>query len=274
MSSKIKKAIIIGIFGVIFNLVAQAEELNLECEMCPLYSPAITQTEEIKVLAAASLKYVLEEIKRDFLADKKGNKIEISYISSGKAYAQIKNGYPAHLFVSADVSYPAKLYAEKLAPSKEEIYAKGKLVLWSNDANFKIKEFSDILNVKITHIAIPNPKLAPYGRASIEALETTKMLQKVQAKFVTGESIGAATTYVESKNAEVGFTALSVLGEGGINTPTMSYVAIDEKLYKPILQALVITNYGKDSRLAKDFKDYILSKSAKEKFVKFGYSVE
>lgn len=254
MLSGIKKAIIVGICGAIFSLSAQAEE--------------------IKVLAAASLKYVLEEIKTDFLENKKGDKIEISYISSGKAYAQIKNGSPTHLFVAADVSYPAKLYEEKLAPSKEEIYAKGKLVLWSNNENFKIKEFSDILNPKITHIAIPNPKVAPYGRASMEALEATKMLEKVQAKFVTGESIGAATTYVESKNAEVGFTALSMLGDSGINTSTMSYVAIDEKLYKPIEQALVITNYGKDSKFAKDFKDYILSKNAKEKFVKFGYSVE
>ncbi|WP_299545844.1 molybdate ABC transporter substrate-binding protein [uncultured Helicobacter sp.] len=254
MLSTIKKVIVVGICGAIFSLSAQAEE--------------------IKVLAAASLKYVLEEIKTDFLANKKGDKIEISYISSGKAYAQIKNGSPTHLFVAADVSYPAKLYEEKLAPSKEEIYAKGKLVLWSNDENFKIKEFNDILNDKITHIAIPNPKVAPYGRASVEALEATKMLQKVQEKFVTGESIGAATTYVESKNAEVGFTALSMLGESGINTPTMSFVAIDEKFYKPIEQALVITNYGKDSKLAKDFKEYILSKNAKEKFIKFGYSVE
>ncbi|MBX7490483.1 molybdate ABC transporter substrate-binding protein [Helicobacter turcicus] len=254
MLNKIKKAVMVGICGVFFSINAQAEE--------------------IKVLAAASLKYVLEEIKGDFLADKKGDSIAISYISSGKAYAQIKNGSPTHLFVAADVSYPAKLYAEKLAPSKEEIYAKGKLVFWSNDTNFKVKEFGDILNPKITHIAIPNPKVAPYGRASMEALEATKMLEKVQNKFVTGESIGAATTYVESKNAEVGFTALSMLGESGINTPTMSFVAIDEKLYKPIEQALVITNYGKDSKLAKDFKEYILSKSAKEKFVKFGYSVE
>lgn len=254
MLEGIKQIIIAGICGVIFSVSAQAEE--------------------IKVLAAASLKYVLEEIKTDFLSNNKGNTIQISYISSGKAYAQIKNGSPTHLFVAADVSYPARLYAEKLAPYPEEIYAKGKLVLWSNHAMFKVKEFRDILHPNITHIAISNPKVAPYGRASMEALEATKMLQQVQGKFVTGESIGSATTYVESKNAEVGFTALSMLGEGGINTPTMSFVAIDESLYKPIEQALVITNYGKDSKLAQAFKDYILSKEAKEKFVKFGYSVE
>ena len=250
----LKKVLVASVVGALLSLSAQAED--------------------IKVLGAASLKYVLEEIKSDFLKDKPEDKIEISYISSGKAYAQIKNGAPVHLFVAADVGYPAKLCEEKLAPNKEEIYAKGKLVLWSNDANFKIQEFKDILNPKITHIAIPNPKVAPYGRASVEALSTTKMLTQVESKFVTGESIGAATTYVESKNAEVGFTALSMLGESGINTPTMSYVAIDESLYKPINQALIVPNYGKDSKLASDFKAYILSDKAKEKFLKFGYSVE
>lgn len=242
--------------------------------VCGLILSLSVQAEEIKVLGAASLKYVLEEIKNDFLKNKPEDRIEISYISSGKAYAQIKNGAPVHLFVAADVSYPAKLYEEKLAPAKEEIYAKGKLVLWSNNENFKLKEFKDILNPKITHISIPNPKVAPYGRASVEALTATKMLDKVESKFVTGESIGAATTYVESKNAEVGFTALSMLGEDGIHTKEMSYVSIDESLYQPINQALVIPNYGKDSKLAKDFKDYILGKEAKEKFLKFGYSVE
>lgn len=137
----LKKFLAIGICGAVLSLSVQAEE--------------------IKVLGAASLKYVLEEIKNDFLKNKPNDKIEISYISSGKAYAQIKNGAPIHLFVAADVSYPAKLYEEKLAFDKEEIYAKGKLVLWSNNENFKLKEFKDILNPKITHISIPNPKVAP-----------------------------------------------------------------------------------------------------------------
>lgn len=230
--------------------------------------------EQIRVLGAASLKYVLEDIKNDFLKNRPNDSIEISYISSGKAYSQIKNGAPVHLFVAADVSYPAKLYTEKLAPQKEEIYAKGKLVLWSNDVNFKLQKFEDILNDKIKHISVPNPKVAPYGRASMEALEATNMLKKVESKFVLGESIGSATTYVESKSAEVGFTALSMLGVGGINTPTMSFVAIPENLYKPILQALIIPNYGKDSKLANEFKTYILGKEAKAKFIQFGYSVE
>ena len=86
----LKKVLVASVVGALLSLSAQAED--------------------IKVLGAASLKYVLEEIKSDFLKDKPEDKIEISYISSGKAYAQIKNGAPVHLFVAADVGYPAKLY--------------------------------------------------------------------------------------------------------------------------------------------------------------------
>lgn len=254
MKNVIKKLTISVIAGICLSINANAED--------------------IRVLGAASLKYVLEDIKNDFLKNRPNDKIEISYISSGKAFAQIQNGAPVHLFVSADTDYPAKLFKENLAPNKEEVYAKGKLVLWSNNKSFKITKFEDILNKNIKHISIPNPKLAPYGKASMEALESTNMLKDVKDKFVTGESIGVATTYVESNNAEVGFTALSMLGEGGINTPAMSFVAIDEKIYKQIEQALIIPNFGKDSKLANEFKDYILSKDAKEKFIKFGYSVE
>ena len=257
-----------------FARIFQGFKKALLFALCGVFFAINIQAEEIKVLGAASLKYVLDEIKNDFLKDRKSDKIEITYLSSGKAYAQIKNGLPAHLFVAADVSYPAKLYEEKLTPEKEVIYARGKLVLWSNNADFKITDLKDILNPKITHIALPNPKVVPFGRAAIEVLESTKLLDRIKDKFVVGESIGAATTYVESKNAEVGFSALSMLGEGGIHTDTMSYVSIDEKLHKPIDQALVLLKEGANSKLARDFRDYILSKKAKEKFIKFGYSVE
>lgn len=230
--------------------------------------------EEIRVLGAASLKYVLEDIKNDFLKDRTKDKIEISYMSSGKAYAQIANGAPVDLFVSADTKYPARLFENKLAPQKEEIYANGKLVLWSNNEKFKITKIEDILDSNIQHIAIPNPKVAPYGKASIEALRSKKLLDKIQDKLVQGESIGAATTYVETKNADIGFTALSMLGENGINSQTMSFITIEESLYEPISQALILTNKGEKSKLAQEFKEYILGPNAKIKFKKFGYSVE
>lgn len=227
--------------------------------------------EEIMVLAAASLKYVLEDIKSEFLQDRKNDKIEVSYIASGKAYNQIKNGAPAHFFIAADVSYPQKVYDDKFAGSEVVNYVKGKLVLFTTNETLKkgvkLDSINDLLDSNTKHIALPNPKLAPYGVAGEEALQNLKLYDKLKDKIVLGESIGQATSYVKSGSSEVGFTALSMV----IKDKDVKYVVIDDKAYSPILQAMVITKHGKDSKLAKDFRDYILSPKAQAIFANYGY---
>lgn len=227
--------------------------------------------EQINVLAAASLKYVLEDIKSEFLKTHKKDKIEVSYISSGKAYAQIQNGSPTHLFIAADVSYPQKLYDEKLASSAPSNYAKGKLILFSANTNFKVDSIEILKNDKIKHIAIPNPKLAPYGRAAEEFLKSQKLDKKLKSKLSVGDSIGQATGYVLQGASEVGFSALSMVIKDK-KTPHLTYTLIDESTYKPINQALIIPNHGKDSKLTQEFVEYILtSKVTKKIFQEYGY---
>lgn len=226
--------------------------------------------EEINVLAAASLKYVLEDIKNAYLKTHKKDKIQISYLSSGKAYAQIKNGFPAHLFIAADVSYPQKLYDDKLAHSQPINYAKGKLVLFSAHSAFKVQNIDILQNDTITHIAIPNPKLAPYGRAAEEFLTSQKLNKKLKNKLSIGDSIGQATSYVLTGASEIGFSALSMVIKD--KTPHLTYILIDESTYKPINQALIIPTFGEDSKLAKDFANYIISsESAQKIFKEYGY---
>ena len=210
--------------------------------------------EQINVLAAASLKYVLEDIKSEFLKTHKKDKIEVGYISSG----------------AADVSYPQKLYDEKLAPSQPSNYAKGKLVLFSANADFKADSIEILKNDKIKHIAIPNPKLAPYGRAAEEFLKSQKLEKKLKSKLSVGDSIGQATSYVLQGASEVGFSALSMVIKD--KTPNLTYTLIDENTYKPINQSLIIPNHGKDSKLAKEFVEYILTSKVAEKiFQEYGY---
>ncbi|RAX52257.1 molybdate ABC transporter substrate-binding protein [Helicobacter sp. 16-1353] len=226
------------------------------------------KAEDIMVLAAASLKYVLEDIKTEFLKTRPGDKIDTSYIASGKAYNQIINGAPAQLFIAADTSYPERLYKDNGAAEAPVNYVKGKLVLFSIDKNLKIDSLNILKDSKIKHIALPNPKLAPYGVAAQQSLESAKLWDSVQPKIVLGESIGQATQYVKSGGSEVGFSALSMV----IKDKEANYLVVDEATYKPILQAMVITKYGKDSKLAKDFKDFILSPKAQEIFATYGYS--
>lgn len=225
--------------------------------------------EQINILAAASLKYVLEDIKNEFLKKHKGDTIEVSYIASGKAYAQIQNGSPTHLFIAADTDYPQKLYDSKLAPNKPVIYAKGKLVLFSANAKFNAQDSSVLQNKEITHIAIPNPKLAPYGKAAEQFLKSQKLDKKLQAKLSIGDSIGQATSFVLQGASEIGFSALSMVIKD--KTPNLTYTIIDEKLYNPINQALIIPQHGADSKLAKEFADFVLSKEAISIFQSYGY---
>lgn len=227
----------------------------------------LASAEEIMVLAAASLKFVLEDIKAEFLKDRKGDKIEVSYIASGKAYNQIINGSPAHLFIAADTEYAQKLYDEKKTSDMPTNYVTGKLVLASYDKNLKIDSLEILKDSKIKKIALPNPKLAPYGVAGEAALQKSALYDAVKDKIVLGESIGQAMQYIATGAAEIGFNALSMV----IKDEKANYLKVDESLYEPIAQAMVITEAGKNSQLAKDFKAYILDAKAQEIFATYGY---
>ncbi|WP_394958486.1 molybdate ABC transporter substrate-binding protein [uncultured Helicobacter sp.] len=239
--------------------------------VCGLFVSSVV-AEQIQILAAASLKFVLEDIKQEFLQTRKGDSIEISYISSGKAYAQIQNGSPAQLFIAADTEYPQKLYQANLGASAPQNYVRGKLVVFSANKDFDASTPEILKNPAIKHIAIPNAKLAPYGVAAEAYIKSAKLGKLISPKLVLGESIGQATTYVLEGSAEVGFSALSmVIKEAQKEGSPITYAIIDEKLYEPIVQALIITKAGKDSALAKDFAQYVLGSKAQEIFKSYGY---
>lgn len=226
--------------------------------------------EKISVLAAASLKFVLEDIKAEFLKSHKNDEIEISYLSSGKAYAQIQNGSPAELFIAADSGYPQKVFENGLGADKPQDYARGKLVVFSANKDFNANDAKILQDSKIKHISIPNPKLAPYGVAAESYIKSMKLEKALEKKLVLGESIGQATTYVKEGAAEVGFSALSMVIKD--EDKNITYTIIDQTYYDPIVQSLIVTKSGKDSKLAKDFAQYILvSKKAQEIFKEYGY---
>ncbi|WP_095226097.1 molybdate ABC transporter substrate-binding protein [Helicobacter sp. 12S02634-8] len=225
---------------------------------------------EINVAAAANLAYVMGDIQKEFLTTHPNDKINISYSSSGKAYAQITQGAPIDLFISADREFPHKLYTQGKAPQKERVYAQGVLVLWSANPKIKITSLQTLTLPSITHIAIPNPALAPYGYAAKEALEKTGLGQKIHTKLINATSISQAHQFVATGSAEAGFGALSLIDK---QDKKISYIIIDKSLYSPIEQALILTNHGKDKELAKEFEAFILSPKAKKIFEKYGYIV-
>lgn len=222
---------------------------------------------ELKILAAANLKQVLEEIKGEFLKNYPNESISITYLASGKAYAQIKSGMEVDLFFSADSQKPQKLFEEGLALSEPIVYALGKLVLCTA-SNVNISTIYVLKDAeKIKHIAIANPKLAPYGAAAVELLKRSKYYGIVEDRLVYGDSIGQALNFVKSGNAEVGINALSLV----ISDPKISYLILDPNYYSPIKQSLVILKNAKNPALARAFSRFVLGNDGQLIFVKYGY---
>lgn len=222
---------------------------------------------ELKILAAANLKNVLEAVKEEFLNNYPDEKIDITYLASGKAYAQIQNSYDADLFFSADMQKPQKLFEEGFALLEPQIYAYGKLVLCtSGNINISVPEVLKTSD-HIKHIAIANPKLAPYGQAGILYLKNMGLYSYVEEKLVYGDSIGQALNFVKSGNAEVGINALSLV----IGDKNFSYLILDPLFYPPIQQGFIILKKTKNPKLARSFARFVLSNDAQEIFLAYGY---
>lgn len=194
------------------------------CLFNRIFSSALL-VQDLKI-AAANLTRTLKALVKEFQKEHSKDAISVSFNSSGKLYAQIIQNAPFDLFISADIARPKKIYDEKITPFKEEVYAKGVLVLWSE--NLKINSLEILKDPKIKRIAMANPKLAPYGKASMEVLDHLKLTPSLKSKIVYGASISQAHQFVATKNARIGFGALSLIDKKDKN---LSYFIIDKALY-------------------------------------------
>lgn len=225
----------------------------------------------LTIATAANMQFAMEELIPAFTQET-GIDCEIIFSSSGKLTAQIMEGAPFDVFMSADMKYPNTLFNEGLTTTAPKIYAYGQIVLWTQIEG--ITPSLDILTEDyIKHIAIPNPKTAPYGKAAIEMLEYHDLLEKVKNKLVYGESISQTNQFINSKAAEIGFTAKSVVLSSKMKD-SGKWVDVKEGTYTPISQGVVLLN-NHESKLekAQKFHEFLFSTKSKEILNKFGYSV-
>ncbi len=202
-----------------------------------------------------------------------GHSAKLSFGSSGKFVAQIENAAPFEVFLSADDKAPAKLEQSGLAVANSHFtYAIGKLVLWSANANL-VDDQGEILNKgSFKHIALADPKLAPYGAAAIEVLKNKSLLDKLQSLFVQGENIAQTYQFVSTGNAELGFVALSQVMENGKVTSGSAW-QIPENLYTPIRQDVVLLKKGEGNPAAPALIAFLKSPEAKAIISKYGYGL-
>jgi len=230
---------------------------------------------KLTVAAAANVQFVLNELKKDFEGFSKIN-VDIILNSSGKITAQIKQGAPYDVFVSADMKYPEELYKSGAAVESPKVYANGVLVLWTIRKDIKLSNDLKILaSGAVKKIAIANPQTAPYGVAAVDAMNFYKVYDVVKNKLVYGESIAQTNQYILSQSADIGFTAKSiVLADEMKNKGT--WIGIDSNSYKPIQQGAVILKHGiqTNKEAAEKFCNYLYSERAKKILKKYGYIVD
>lgn len=226
--------------------------------------------DEVTIAVAANFTAPIRQIAAEFERDT-GHRIIASFGSTGQLYAQIKNGAPFEVFFSADSSTPTKLVAENAAVGASQFtYALGKLVLWSAKPGFVDSNGDVLKRGSIDKIAIANPRLAPYGAAAIETLRALGIHDRLQPKFVTGESIGQTFQFAATGNAQLGFVALSqVMKEGKIATG--SAWIVDSKLYTPIKQDAVLLERGKNKPAAEALLKYVRGDKARAIIRSYGY---
>ncbi len=226
---------------------------------------------EVAVAAAANLREVLQELKQAYIAEDSARKVELTFGSSGLLVQQIFNGAPFDLFLSADTSFPEKLRTEGKAIGNPEIYAYGKVVLWSSNQDVS-KGLNILLNPKIKKIAIANPELAPYGKNTVDALKKSGLYSKIESRIVWAENISQAAQFASTGNADVGFVALSNARNKEMTSRGTFYELTEEEC-SPIAQSGIILK-GKNHESAQDFFDFILSEKAEGIWERYGYQTK
>ena len=231
----------------------------------------LAHAEEVQVAVAANFTAPMKRIAADFEKDT-GHKALLSFGGTGKFYAQIRNGAPFDILLAADDTTPARLEAEGAAVAGSRFtYAIGTLVLWSPKPGVVDDRGEVLKQGEFRHLALANPKLAPYGVAAIEALTALKLLDALQPKFVQGENIGQTHQFVATGNAELGFVALSQVMQDGRIAEGSAWV-VPGDLHQPIRQDAVILATARDKPAAAALMTYLKGDKARAVIKSYGYA--
>ncbi|KOP54158.1 MULTISPECIES: molybdate ABC transporter substrate-binding protein [Pseudomonas syringae group] len=246
--------------------------LKLAALAVAIPAAASALADDVQVAVAANFTAPLQAIATDFEKDT-GHKLVVSSGATGQIYAQIKNGAPFEVFLSADDATPARLEQEgDIVKGSRFTYAVGTLALWSPKEGY-VDSKGDVLKAnQYQHLSIANPKTAPYGLAATQVLAKLELTDATKAKIVEGQSITQAYQFVSTGNAELGFVALSQVYKDGKLTGGSAWI-VPDSLHDPIRQDAVILVKGKDNAAAKALVAYLKGPKAAAIIKSFGYQL-
>ena len=236
------------------------------CGSCRQNGPAASPP-PLSVAAAANLAAVCEELGVAFEA-RTGVKVLYSFGSTAFLAHQIENGAPFDVYAAADVEHVDRLVEKGfLLSDSRAVYARGRLVVWvPPGAKVSPSGLKDLAGDEIRIIALAKPEVAPYGRAAVETLRSLRLWDRVQPKLVYAQNVLMARQFAESGNADVAFTASSVLKTG-----VGRQIEVDEKLHGPIDQALGIVRGSSRLTDARRFTHFVVGEDGQTLFRRFGY---
>lgn len=221
----------------------------------------------LHIATAANVQFAMAEL-TEYFTRETGIQTEVILSSSGKLTAQILQGAPYDLFLSADMKYPLELQKKGKVLSPPQVYALGALVLWTTDTSFALS-LETLLEPSVKKIAIANPKTAPYGEAAIAFFDHKGWTDSLREKLVFGESIAQTNQFILSGAAQLGLTAKSV-----VRSPEMQqvgqWVEVPADLYRPIEQGAVIVNPEREQE-ARAFINFLSSEPARQILTSYGY---
>ncbi len=239
--------------------------------MLSLLIPVLSQAadrETLTVAAAANLNDVFREMAAAFTKDT-GIPVSLSFGATAQLTQQIENAAPFDVFAAADRQHIDELREKQLiVPGSDRVYARGSIVLWCPATKATVKSIQSLTQPAVRFIAVAKPETAPYGRATVEALQALHLWDALQPKVVYAENITAAKQYAATGNADCGFVAKALL----IHEPNQG-ISVDDKLYRPIDQALTVLKSAKDPNAAGRFAAFVTGPEGAAILVKFGYSL-
>ena len=227
----------------------------------------VAQGESVNVAVAANFTAVAEELAPIFKAAT-GHEVIYSFGATGQLYAQIAQGAPFEIFLSADAARPAQGVLEGFGVKDSVFtYAIGSLALYS--ISLDLADGKAALETgDFDRVAIADPVTAPYGRAAQQAIEALALTAAIAPKLVIGQNITQTLQFIESGNAELGFVAASqVAGKSGV-------WIVPADLHEPIRQDAVLLRAGQANPAAGAFLDFLKSEAAVAVIEAAGYIVE
>jgi molybdate transport system substrate-binding protein len=236
----------------------------------------------LRIAAASDLRFALDEIVENFKSTQKGTNVLVTFGSSGKFFAQLKQVAPFDVFLSADIAYPQTLRLEGLSGSEVMPYALGRLVIWQRKGvqnqdwkgqEAKETEITQLFTSSLLNkVAIANPAHAPYGKRAVEFLHKTKVWNNVSNRLVLSDSVSQVAQVLASGNAEVGLISLSI-ALTDLMKKSGNYLTVPKSMHEPLLQGMMVTKNGTAKPLAKSFTDFMQTSSAQKTLLAAGFEM-